>query len=289
MSDPVLALLEKEGLRYTISGKDYLIKCLNPEHEDTNPSCRVDRATGLTHCFSCGFKCNLFKYFGVFTNNISMRTESLRNKLKELASASVTVSMPEDAVPFNENFRGIKYQTFRHFDAFYCYSISKLEDRIVFPITDITGKIVVFQARHRLSDAKPKYVFYPSNRAPPCFPAIIESGTKTLVLVEGMFDMLNLYDKGLTNVACVFGTQSLLNNTVSKLLPYKAQGINKIILAFDGDDPGQKATEEILPLIKDCGFMVDKITLESDMDPGILTQEQVDIIKEYISEDSDHR
>jgi hypothetical protein len=43
MSDPILELLQKNGLGYSVSGRDYLIKCLNPEHEDNNPSFRIDR------------------------------------------------------------------------------------------------------------------------------------------------------------------------------------------------------------------------------------------------------
>ena len=54
MSDPVLEIIQKHGLEYKSSGRDYLIRCLNPEHPDTDPSFRVDRISGVAHCFSCG-------------------------------------------------------------------------------------------------------------------------------------------------------------------------------------------------------------------------------------------
>ena len=38
----VLEILNKEEVGYTPSGQDYLIRCLNPEHDDSNPSLRVD-------------------------------------------------------------------------------------------------------------------------------------------------------------------------------------------------------------------------------------------------------
>ena len=60
MSDPVLDLLKDKGVPFQISGKDYVTKCFNPEHDDTNPSFRIDRMTGIAHCFSCGFKTNIF-------------------------------------------------------------------------------------------------------------------------------------------------------------------------------------------------------------------------------------
>ena len=57
-------LLKEKGIKYQISGKDAKIHCLSPDHDDQNPSMRVDRITGLIHCFSCGFKGNLFSHFG---------------------------------------------------------------------------------------------------------------------------------------------------------------------------------------------------------------------------------
>ena len=281
MSDPVLALLQDNNISYTVSGRDYLIRCLNPEHDDSNPSCRVDRVNGLTHCFACGFKRNLFKHFGIFNSNVSIRTAGLKEKLKELRVASTSVEMPEGAIPFTKNFRGISTATFKHFGAFYTNSIEKLADRVVFPITDITGKTVVFQARHILSDGNPKYVFYPGGRTPPCFPSILEHETKELFLVEGIFDMLNLYDKGLHNVSCVFGTDSLKNSAAERLMPFKAQGVQKIFILFDGDIAGRSAAKEIKPIIEKQGFIVEIINLEDDTDPGSFNQEYVDSLKEY--------
>ena len=53
-------LLQKKGIQYQISGKDAKIHCLSPDHDDTHPSMRVDRITGVFHCFSCGYNCLLY-------------------------------------------------------------------------------------------------------------------------------------------------------------------------------------------------------------------------------------
>jgi len=87
MSDPILELLQKNGLGYSVSGRDYLIKCLNPEHEDNNPSFRIDRVSGAAHCFSCGFKTNIFKYFGVFTNPVPLGLLISRRNYKNSVQA----------------------------------------------------------------------------------------------------------------------------------------------------------------------------------------------------------
>ena len=56
-------LIQKKKLVYRQQGADFVVHCLNPEHDDSNPSMRIDRITGIFHCFSCGFKGNVFKYF----------------------------------------------------------------------------------------------------------------------------------------------------------------------------------------------------------------------------------
>ena len=87
MSDPVLELLKDKGVPFTISGKDYVTKCFNVEHTDSNPSFRIDKSTGIAHCFSCGFKTNIFKFYGLLTNNVSIRVVKLKEKLKALQEA----------------------------------------------------------------------------------------------------------------------------------------------------------------------------------------------------------
>ena len=142
MSDPVLELINKNGLTFSVSGRDYLIKCLNPDHEDSNPSFRVDRVTGVAHCFSCGFKTNLFKYYGVFTNPVPMKIAALKEKLNELKTSHIGLELPSGHTPYLKQFRGVSPQTLKYFGAFYTNIVEKLQDRIIFPVKDITGKIV---------------------------------------------------------------------------------------------------------------------------------------------------
>jgi DNA primase len=283
MSDPVLDILNKNNLAFTVSGRDYLIKCLNPEHEDSNPSFRVDRVSGIAHCFSCGFKTNIFKYYGIFTNPVPLKIATLKQKLQELKNFGLDLELPTGYTPYIKQFRGISPQTLKYFGAFYTNQVEKLQDRIIFPIKDITGKTVVFVGRHTLSNGNPRYLNYPSGVQIPVFPSHLPTGYKSMVIVEGIFDMLNLYDKGLHNVVCAFGTNTLQNNTKQKLLPFKAQGITHIYLMFDGDDAGQKAAQILKPIIEDAGFIVELITLPDDVDPGELSQEDVDSTAEYIA------
>ena len=49
---PVEELLVAKDIPYKVSGKDVVIKCLNPDHDDSNPSMRVDRHMGMFNCFA---------------------------------------------------------------------------------------------------------------------------------------------------------------------------------------------------------------------------------------------
>lgn len=286
MSDPVLDLLQKKNIDFKVSGRDYLIKCLNPHHEDSNPSFRIDKLTGAAHCFSCGFKTNIFKYFGLTNNFISIKIAKLKDKLLSVSSVYKDLEFPCETTPMSRSFRGISSKTLLEFGAFYTYDKPEYEDRIFFPIKDITGKTVLFLGRQTLSDVHPRYLIYPRHVKVPLYPVVFKEKISYVIFVEGIFDLLNLYDKGITNVVCTFGTNTLLKDIDSKLLPLRAQGIQKIYLMFDGDEAGKKAMQELQPLIEENGFIVEQIKLPDGSDPGDLDIESVTSIKEYISEKS---
>lgn len=281
MSDPVLDLLKDKGVAFSISGKDYVTKCFNPEHDDNSPSFRIDKATGIAHCFSCGFKTNIFKYYGLLTNNISIRVVKLKEKLRVLKESSSGLDPLDGAKPITSVFRGISTQTLKHFGAFDTDQVEQMLDRIVFPITDVRGKTVAYVGRHSMSNGNPRYVNYPVGASLPLFPAKFEEQHRTVVLVEGIFDMLNCYDKGLKNTVCTFGTSKLLNDVPTKLLSYKVMGVEKFFLLYDGDIAGREAAKKIKPLIEEAGFLVEIIDLPEGQDPGTITQEDVNSLIEY--------
>ena len=276
-------LLKKQEIYYTEKGKDYVITCLNPDHIDSNPSMRVDKVTGMTHCFSCGFKPNLFKHFGILDNFVSIKTAKLKQKLADLFINFNGVEFPCATIPYNRVFRGISVKTLKEFGAFYTQDKEELQDRIWFPITDTRNKTVVFVGRHTMSQGNPRYLNNPKGSTVPLFPLTFSKKYKSVVIVEGIFDMLNLRDKGLENVCCAFGTNTLQGDTGAKLLSFKIVGINKVYLMFDGDAAGTEAMDKLQPLIEAEGFLVEQIKVAEDTDPGDMDQESVDSIKEYIN------
>jgi DNA primase len=275
----VESLLQEKKITYRIQGADFVTLCLNPEHEDTNPSMRIDKIDGKFHCLSCGFKGNIFRHFGILTNHTSIRVAKLKEKLRELQEATRELDYPEGYRPITREFRGISLETLKHFEAFTCDS-GDLADRVVFPMREITGKIAVFVGRHALSAGNPRYINYPRGVTLPMFPSIIKC--KHLVIVEGMFDMLNLYDKGLTNVAAINGTNALTSSAKQKLNPFKMQGTTKIFILFDGDDAGREAADKLKPILEELEFTVEIVPVPDGTDPGDFSQEDVDMLKAYI-------
>ena len=113
MSDPVAELLKSKGVYFMPSGQDYLTKCFNPEHIDSHPSFRIDKNTGIAHCFSCGYKTNIFKYYGILTNNISIRIHKLKEKIRELKQVSNGLEPIDQSKPMHLRYRGISLKTYK--------------------------------------------------------------------------------------------------------------------------------------------------------------------------------
>ena len=275
----VLELLEEKKIPYKVSTRDFVVRCLNPEHDDSNPSMRIDRVTGIYNCFSCGFKGNVFKFFDAPSNPLDIKRESFRRKVQEKRSDSIGLNFPSDAIMYNMAHRNISEETFKDFDCFIS-SHSHFEGRYCFPIRDIRGKIVAFNNRAQSPPQVPKYLFEPAGAVLPLYPARVKPIKGRVILVEGIYDVLNLYDKGLRNVVCCFGTRNI--NT-EKLTLLKMQGVTQIDIFFDPDDAGLDAQNRVIELCESVGLLHYGIKIRKELgDAGALTHEHVKRLKERL-------
>ena len=274
----VVDLLQERKIEFKPSGRDFLVKCLNPEHEDKHPSMRIDTITGVFNCFSCGYKGNLFKLYGAPSNFLDIKRQRLFDAIEEKRSSSVGLPFPKGHTPYIGNWRNISPDTYKHFEAFLHHE-TQFVGRVVFPIRDITGKVVAFNGRHMTLSEKLKYMIYPPQAKLPLYPSKVKPIKGRVILVEGIFDMINLFDKGLSNVICCFGTN---NVDIDKLSILKMQDIMGIDIIFDGDDPGQRAAENIKVLGERTGFVTRNINLGQNIDPGSLAGEQITNLRERL-------
>lgn len=261
-------LLLAKSIQYIPKGKDFVVRCLNPEHDDKNPSMRIDQIDGRFNCFSCEYKGNIFSLFGEKVSGLQMKRDILKKKIQEKRAENVGLSMPKDYVPYIGNWRNISPKTYKQFEAFEHIGKNFIS-RINFPIRDISGKIVAFQGRHT-ANGTPKYLFTPAGARLPLFPQVSPRRGE-VILVEGIFDVINLHDKGLTNAVCCFGTKNINED---KLAMLQIGGVSSIGIFFDGDEAGQKAATNIKVMCEKIGLNARNIHLK-ELDPGALTESQV--------------
>jgi DNA primase len=272
-------LLQSKGIQYRLSGKDAVISCLNPEHDDTNPSMRVDRVTGIFHCFSCGYKGNLFTYYGAPASPTEVRIHRIKEKIQKVKSETVGIQLPKDRLKWKGGgFRNISEETLDIWDAF-TWNVPQFENRIIFPIRDITGKTVSLIGRSLDDFSKMKYYIYPQGAEMPFCPAKVKPIQNRVILVEGIFDALNLWDKGLKNTVCCFGTQQV--NWV-KLSLLKLQGVQGIDIMFDGDEAGRQASEKAKEIAEKLEMSARIVKLRDNIDPGNLTKPEIERLTEKL-------
>ena len=108
----------------------------------------------------------------------------------------------------------------------------------------------------------------------PLFP-VVEPIQGSVILVEGIYDMINLHDKGLTNAVCCFGTKNI---NEEKLKMLSIQGVESVDIFFDGDDAGQTAAREVREMVERVGLHPRNVHLK-DSDPGAFTETRVEKLK----------
>lgn len=267
-------LLTKKNIFFTPSGKDLVVSCMNPEHEDSNPSMRIDRVLGIFQCMACGYKGNIFSLYKQTPNKLELMREKLRRKMNNIRQQSIGYSFPADAMAYAGSWRSISAETYHKFDAFKSAE-KEFINRIVFPIRDITGRIVAFIGRDDTNTLNKKYYIHPGGASLPLYPTVTPINGR-VILVEGIFDMLNLHDKGLTNAITSFGVTTVKESSFDLL---RVQGVSGIDIMYDNDKAGQDGARKVKEIAEEIGFTVQIHNLKDNKDPGELTQAQVTKLK----------
>jgi DNA primase len=126
----------------------------------------------------------------------------------------------------------------------------RFRDRIVFPITEISGRVCGFGGRI-IGEGQPKYLNSPEslifNKSKLLFGLYPQKEDirrqNKAVMVEGNFDLISLVGNGLANVVAPLGTA--LTREQLRLLKRFA---GEVTLLFDGDAAGLKAAIRSVPL-----------------------------------------
>lgn len=142
-------------------------------------------------------------------------------------------------------------------------------NRLLFPIIDLGGKVAAFGGRV-LDDRLPKYLnspespLYHKGRMLYGLAQGREAMRKndTAIVVEGYFDHLALHRAGFANAAATCGTA--LTEEHGRLLQRYAK---KVLLLFDQDHAGRKATFRAMEVLLPLGLSVAVVPLDAGEDP----------------------
>lgn len=139
--------------------------------------------------------------------------------------------------------------------------------RVMFPIIDLRGNIIGFGGRV-LDGSQPKYL---NTGKTPVFDKgsnlfsmnfAKNADTKQIILAEGYMDVIAVNQAGLENVVATLGTA--ITPDQARLISHYAE---EVVIAYDSDGAGQKATQKAINHFADVGVRTRIIRMEGAKDP----------------------
>ena len=181
------------------------------------------------------------------------------NYLLQSVSGKFSENILADSGLFHISDRGIMYDAF--------------QDRIMFPLSDDTGRVIAFSGRlwrESAEGAKPQGK-YKNSRGTLLFNKSYElyhldkakqvaKRNHELYLMEGFMDVIAAYRAGIENAVASMGT-ALTQEHVAHLSKFT----KKVILAYDGDKAGRLATAKALEVLEKQE--VEVVQIPDQMDP----------------------
>lgn len=203
--------------------------------------------TGLKYFASRGLSPQTIKKYGLgYADNswdkLKNHLLSLNFKEDELVTAGVCLSK-----------NGNTFDLFRN--------------RAMFPIMDLRGNIIGFGGRI-LDDGMPKYIntadtpVFKKSRNLFSLNFAKNSSSNRLILAEGYMDVIAINQAGFENVVATLGTS--LTSEQSRLI---SQYAKEVIISYDSDGAGQKATSRAINLLGEAGVTTRIINMEGAKDP----------------------
>lgn len=159
----------------------------------------------------------------------------------------------------------------------------KFRDRLMFPVIDVKGDVLGFSGRTLEEGQEPKYLNSPEtevfSKRRTLYGINLAKNTKRghFVLVEGNIDVISLHQAGIDSAVASMGTA--LTTEQTRLISRYAK---EIVLCYDNDPAGIKATDRALDILKNSEFSVKVLRLPNKMVDGeAKKQDADDFIRRY--------
>ncbi|MDR2927556.1 MAG: DNA primase [Cytophagaceae bacterium] len=169
------------------------------------------------------------------------------------------------------------------------YTADRFRERVMFPIHNLTGKVIAFGGRIMKSDAKtakylnsPESEIYHKSRI---LYGIYQARQEIIrqdrvLLVEGYTDVLSFHQAGIANVVASSGTSLTVDQ-----IRLMARFSPNITIIYDGDTAGIKASLRGIDLVLEEGMNVKVLLLPDGEDPDSFAQKTGgDALRDYIQQ-----
>ena len=147
--------------------------------------------------------------------------------------------------------------------------IDRYRKRLMFPIMDVSGKVIAFGGRKLEQNEKlAKYInsnenlVYSKKKHLFGLNLAKQSASKRIILVEGYMDAISLYQRGFDNVVASLGTA--LTEEQGRLLRKYCE---QVIISYDSDSAGQEAIMRGLGILEAQGCDARVLQMEGAKDP----------------------
>ena len=244
-----------------VPGSEWIrVKCMNPNHNDTNPSAGIN-----THCFSCQHNFMFVnennadpdllwkaKYQN-FKRQVQDEYPDFDSIVETQMDRNLEIFLPPVAEMLTEEWRGLSPELLADAGAYHC-THGKYRGRYVFPFYE-DAKTYGFDARIvdasanmvgakwiRNRGAPVKDLVYPKDTLVKRFPDLSH-----IVICEGVSDALSYIQMGVPAIAS-FGLTPPSNTRIAKLIRL---GVQQVTLAFDNDAAGIEGMLKVLPLYQE--------------------------------------
>jgi DNA primase len=238
-------LIDRYGLAVKWQGRQWRGTC--PVHRGDSVSAFVITPGRGFHCFVCGIGGGGTASFLRLMGDDAVAADLADSPLAERVEVAPVVSPSAPLVPLDATHpylreRGIHEATARYFGAGY-RSMSPLARRIVVPLHDATGNLVGHIGRAVDEKTEPRYCFQRGVRRGELLfnlHRVKQAKAETVIVVEGVFDALAVYQIGMPNVVATLGCE--VTATQRALL----SGFRRILVLFDDDNAGMIAAAKLI-------------------------------------------
>ncbi|QLI81203.1 toprim domain-containing protein [Chitinibacter fontanus] len=136
---------------------------------------------------------------------------------------------------------------------------------LIVPVLDPQGQVQEMYGRKLLDNLRagtPKHLYLPGPHAGVWNESAL-AASREVILCEALLDALTFWCAGYRNVTASYGTQGF---TDDHLAAFKRHGIERVLIAYDRDDAGERASTELATQLQATGFGVWRIQFPKGMD-----------------------